>query len=137
MPCLVDYTIAPACADRSGGPAMKPKPGDSYETGADGAGGWPSGAAETLRPRGDAVRARGDAVESCRVTTCSELRWKAHISFWAKTDMPKQLIYFWFYCNSPNGYAHSNCTAILCKGVWSIRKVTVPLSKPIAMRHHR
>ena len=68
-------TIAPACADRSGGPAMKPKPGDSYETGADGAGGWPSGAAETLRPRGDAVRARGNAVESCRVTTCPELRW--------------------------------------------------------------
>ena len=58
---------------------MKPKPGDSYETGADGAGGWPSGAAETLRPRGDAVRdavrARGDAVESCWVTTCSEVRW--------------------------------------------------------------
>ena len=33
-------TIAPACADRSCG---TPKPGDSYETGADGAGGWPWG----------------------------------------------------------------------------------------------
>ena len=31
-------TIAPASADRSGGP---PKPGDSYEMGTDGAGGWP------------------------------------------------------------------------------------------------
>ena len=36
-------TIAPACVDRSGGPAMKPKPGDFYETGADGAAGWPWG----------------------------------------------------------------------------------------------
>ena len=59
------------------------------------------------------------------------------IIFWAKTDMPPKMSYFLLYCNSPNGYAHSNCTAILCKGVWSIRKVTVPLSKPIAMRHHR
>ena len=42
-----------------------------------------------------------------------------------------------FYCNSPNGYAHSNCTAILCKGVSSIRKVTVPLSKPIALGQNR
>ena len=40
--CLVseEDTIAPACADRSGGP---PKPGGSYEMGADGAGGWPWG----------------------------------------------------------------------------------------------
>ena len=78
-----------------------------------------------------------DSRATRRMTTCPELRWKAHIFFWATTDMPPKLTYFWFYCNSPNGYAHSNCTAILCKGVWSIRKVTVPLSKPIAMRHHR
>ena len=57
--------------------------------------------------------------------------------FWAKTDMAPKMNYFGFYCNSPNGYAHSNCTAILCKGVWSIPKVTVPMPKPIAMRHHR
>ena len=25
-----------------------------------------------------------------QVTTCPELRWKAHIFFWAKTDMPKK-----------------------------------------------
>ena len=74
---------------------MKPKPGDSYETGADGAGGWPWGAAETLRPRGDAVRARGDVVESCRLTTCPELRWKAHFFFRAKTDMPQNMTHFW------------------------------------------
>ena len=24
-----------------------------------------------------------------------------------------KMTHFWFYCNSPNGYAHSNCTAIL------------------------
>ena len=62
---------------------MSPKPGGSYEMGADGAGGQPSGPDETLRARGDAVKSR-------RVTTCSELRWKAHIFFWAKTDMPKK-----------------------------------------------
>ena len=35
--------VGPACADRSGEPAMKRKPGDSYEMGSDGAGGWPWG----------------------------------------------------------------------------------------------
>ena len=49
----------------------------------------------------------------------------------------QNIIHLLVYCNSPKGYAHSNCTAILCKGVWSIRKVTVPLSKPIAMRYHK
>ena len=57
--------------------------------------------------------------------------------FWPKTNIPPKNDLFWFFCNSPNGYAHSNCVEILCKGVWSIPKVTVPLSKPIAMRHHR
>ena len=28
------------------------------------------------------------------MTTCSELRWKAHIFFWAKTDMPQKMIIF-------------------------------------------
>ena len=37
----MEITIAPASADRSGGPAMEPKPGDSYEGVADRAGGWP------------------------------------------------------------------------------------------------
>ena len=45
-----------------------PKPGGSNEMGADGAGGRPLGPDKTLR-------ARRDAVKSCRVTTCSELRW--------------------------------------------------------------
>ena len=35
--------------------------------------------------------------------------------FWAKTDMPKKRLIVWLYFNSPNGYAPSNCTAILCK----------------------
>ena len=43
--------------------------------------------------------------------------------------------FFGFYCNSPNGSAHSNCTAILCKGVWSIRKVTVRLPKSCVLGH--
>ena len=43
MAVAADITYPPACADRSGGPAMKPKPGDSYETGADRAGGRPWG----------------------------------------------------------------------------------------------
>ena len=64
------------------------------------------------------------------------VRWKAHIFFWAKTDMPQKMTHLWFYYNSPNGCAHSNCTAILSKGVWLIPKVTVPMPKPIAMRHH-
>ena len=94
-------TIAPACADRSCGP---PKPGAAYENQPDGAaGGPPGGRVGPMKPR----RARGDAV-ACpggpninrapirdtratrRMTTCSELRWKAHIFFWAKTDMPKK-----------------------------------------------
>ena len=114
-------TIAPACADRSCG---TPKPGGSYETGADGTGGWP-------------WMDRGHAVESWQETTSTEVRLKAHIFLGENRHAPSQMNYFWMYCNSPNGYAHSNCTAILCKGVWSIRKVTVPMPKPIAMRHHR
>ena len=56
-------------------------------------------------------RAHGDAVEfprgpninrapirdsraTRRMTTCPELRWKAHIFFSAKTDMPQKLTYF-------------------------------------------
>ena len=143
-------TIAPACADRSCGP---PKPGAAYENQQDGAaGGPPGGRRGPMGPRsahGDAVACPGGPNINCatirdsratrRMTTCSELRWMSHFFFWAKTDIPppEKSPIFWFYCNSPNGYAHSNCTAILCKGVWSIRKVIVPLSKPIAIRHHR
>ena len=96
--------IAPACADRSGGP---PKPGAAYENQPDGAaGGPPGGRRGPTRPR----RAHGDAVEcpgglninrapirdsraTRRMTTSPELRWKAHIFFWAKTDMPPKIIH--------------------------------------------
>ena len=60
-----------------------------------------------------------------------------HTFFSGKNRHAPKIDLFGVYCNSPNGYAHANSTAILCKGTWSIRKVTVPLSKPIAMRHHR
>ena len=71
-------------------------------------------------------------------TACSELRWKAHVFYLGENrHAPKLILLFWFHYNSPNGYAHSNCTKILCKGVRSIRQVIVPLSRPIAMRHHR
>ena len=33
-------------------------------------------------------------VEPRRVTTCPELRWKAHIFFRAKTDMPPNMTHF-------------------------------------------
>ena len=52
-------TIAPASADRSGGP---PKPGDSYEMGADEAAGWVWGAGEADGwPRGLAADPGGSA----------------------------------------------------------------------------
>ena len=47
--------------------------------------------------------------------------------FCQKPTCPQNLPIFAFCCDSPNGYAHSNCTAILCKGVWLIRKVTLLL----------
>ena len=85
MHAATSNTIAPTCADRSGGPAMKPKPGDSYETGADRAGGRPWGPDEAdgwpWRRTADPGlgRVRGHAVESWQVTTSPEMRWKAHI----------------------------------------------------------
>ena len=68
------------------------RPGRQTAVGSRQGSGWPVGA-----PWGpiETLRARGDAVESRRVTTCSELRWKSHIFFWAETDMPQKLIYFW------------------------------------------
>ena len=99
----------------------------------------------TRRARGDAVACPGgpninrapirDSQATCRMTTCPELRGKAHILGGPKTDMPQKINYFWFYCNSPNGSSHSNCTAILCKEVWSIRKVTVRLPKSCVLGH--
>ena len=41
-----------------------------------------------------------------QVTTSLEPRWKAPIFFRAKTDILDFCNLFWFYCNSPNGYAH-------------------------------
>ena len=53
------------------------------------------------RARGDAMACPGGPNINCapirdsratrRVTTCSELRWQAHIFFWAKTDMPQEI----------------------------------------------
>ena len=96
--------IAPACADRSCGP---PKPGAAYENQPDGAAGGPPsgrrGPTGPRRARGDAVACPGgpninrapirDSRATRRMTTCSELRLKAHIFFWAKTDMPPQMTY--------------------------------------------
>ena len=35
-------------------------------------------------------------------------------------NVPNENRDFGFFSNSPNGYAHQNCTAILCKGVPSV-----------------
>ena len=135
-------TIAPACADRSGGPAMKPKPGDSYEMGPDGAGCRPWGAGEADGwPTGlTAVALEGPW--TCRGVPAGDYMPRAALEgthfFQPKTNMPPKLTYF--FC-----FSVTRQTAIcpikfyrnFVQGVWSIRKVTVPLSKPIAMRHHR
>ena len=126
-------TIASECADRSGGPAMKPKLGDSYEMGADG----------TWRIRGHARRGGQLTLEgpwTCRGVAAGDYKPRAalidtHV-FSTKTDTPLKIELFLYYYNSPNGYAHSNCIEILCNGVLSIPKVTVPMPTPIAMRHH-
>ena len=104
---------------------------------------WPDGTRRALTDHSTVpyqcttdTRTYTDSRATRRMTTSSELRWKAHIFFRRKLTCTEKMNNFWFYCNSPNGYAHSNCTAILCKGVWSIRKVTLPLSKPCVLRHH-
>ena len=96
---VVRQQVAPACADRSCGP---PKPGAAYENQP------PGGRRSPTRPR----RAHEDAVEcpggpnitrapirdsraTRRMTTSPELRWKAHIFFSAKIDIPRKLTYFW------------------------------------------
>ena len=72
--------------------------------GSDGAAGGPPGARRVptgpLRARGDAVACPGgpninrapirDSRATRRMTTSPELPWKAHIFFWAKTDMPQK-----------------------------------------------
>ena len=55
--------------------------------------------------------------------------------FRRKLTCPPKMNYFGLYCNSPNGYAHSNCTAILCRGVWPMPKVTLRLSKSCVQGH--
>ena len=35
-----------------------------------------------------------DSRATRRMTTSPELRWKVHIFFWAKTDLPPKLTYF-------------------------------------------
>ena len=140
-------TIAPACADRSGGP---PKPGAAYERQPDQAAGGPAerplgpdGAPEG--PWGRRGVPRGSEHQSCTNTGQSSdpsddymLRAAmdgTHFFLGENRHAPKIDLFFWVYCNSPNGYAHSNCTAILCKGVWSIRKVTVPMPKSCVLGH--
>ena len=94
-------TIAPACADRSGGP---PKPGAAYENQPAGVAGGPSdcrrGPMRLRRARGDAVACPGspnincaptrDSRATCRMTTSPELRWKAHIFLGRKPKCPKK-----------------------------------------------
>ena len=53
--------------------------------------------------------------------------WK--VGFWPNPQKHD----FGVFSNSPKYNAHQNRTAILYKGMWSIWKVTVPLSKPIAI----
>ena len=74
-----------------------------------------------------------DPSDDCKVRAALE---GTHV-FSAKIDIREMSPIFWLYCNSPNRYAHSNCIEILCKGVGSIPKVTLPMPKPISMRHHR
>ena len=85
-----------------------PKPGAAYENQPDGAAGGPPGGRQgptwPRRAHGDAVTCQGgpninrapvrDSRATRQVTTCSELRWKAHIFFCAKTDMPPKLPIF-------------------------------------------
>ena len=98
-------TIALACADRS---CRTPKPGAAYENQPDGAAGGPPGGrrgpAGPRRARGDAVACPGgpninrapirDSRATRRMTTNPELRWKAHIFFSVKIDIPRKLTYF-------------------------------------------
>ena len=139
------------CANRSGGP---PKPGRRLLSGVRrcrrrsvGVRRVPMGLRRAL---GGAVGSRMGPYTNCAPIRDSRATHRApagddmlraalvvaHFCSGRKPTCPKH-DYFLVYCNSPSGYAHSNCTAILCKGVWSIRNVIVPLSKPIAMRHHR
>ena len=76
----------------------QPKPGAAYESQPDGAAGGPPGGrwgpTGPGGPVGTPWRAQGVRTSivhqygTRRMTTCSELRWKAHFFFWAKTDMP-------------------------------------------------
>ena len=93
-------TIALADANRSCGP---PKPGRRLLSGVRrcrrrSAGGpsEPDGVAAAC-PGGPNINRAPirDSRATRRMTTCSELRWKAHISFWAKTDMPQKMTSFW------------------------------------------
>ena len=105
--------------------------------GSDGAAGRPWGLDEA---DGWPWRVRGHTVESRRVRH-RDYKPRAALEgthfFWRKLTYPRNCPIFLVYYNSPNGYAHSNCIEILCKVVWSMPKVTLPMPKPIMMRHHR
>ena len=140
------HTIAPACADRSGGP---PKPGAAYENQPDGAAGGPPGSRRTGpdgAPEGLWGRhgvPRVSEHQSCTNTGQSSdpsddymLRAALECTFfWRKQTYLKKGFICWVYCNSPNGSAHSNCTAILCRGMWSMPKVTLRVPK-FSVRGH-